>query len=330
MVYLGGMGDWQFKLLYDGQCPFCRREMQWLQKRNRSGRLAFEDISAPGFDASRYGVTQTELMGVMHGVFPDGRIVRKVAAFREAYRLVGLGWLLAPTGWPGVRWIADHFYGWFARNRVAIGNFFGRPNCESGTCSVQPASHANWTRMIFVIIAVFALTGGIELWMGRSLLGPDGKFGLWESDIWSSENSQRFADPYSFSHLVHGMLFYAGLWLAARKLPLRFRLLVALAFEAGWEILENSPFIINRYRETTISLGYVGDSVLNSMSDILMMTLGFVFAWRARPWFTVLAVIVMEVGCAFWIRDNLTLNIIMLIHPVEAIKHWQMVGAPVH
>ena len=183
-------------------------------------------------------------------------------------------------------------------------------------------------RIIFIFIAVFAATAGIELWMGRSPLGPDGKFGWWEGDIWSSENSQRFADAYSFSHIVHGMLFYAGLWLVARKLPVRHRLLIALALEAGWEILENSPLIIHRYRAVTISLGYDGDSVLNSLSDILMMSLGFVFASRAKPWLTVAAIVVMEASCALWIRDNLTLNIIMLVHPIEAIKHWQMAGAP--
>jgi hypothetical protein len=183
-----------------------------------------------------------------------------------------------------------------------------------------------WT--IAAFIAVFALTGGIELWMGRLPLGPDGKFGLWEGNIWSSENSQRFADPYSFSHLVHGILFYGLLWLVARKVPVRHRLLLALTVEAGWELLENSPLIINRYREATIALGYVGDSVLNSLSDILMMTLGFLFASRVRPRVTVAVIIVMEVGCALWIHDNLTLNIIMLIHPVEAIKAWQMAGQP--
>jgi Protein of unknown function (DUF2585) len=181
---------------------------------------------------------------------------------------------------------------------------------------------------IATFIAVLVLTGGIELWMGRSPLGPDGRFGWWEGSIWSNENSQRLADPYSFSHIVHGILFYAGFWLVARKLPVRHRLLMAVFLEAGWEILENSPFIINRYREVTISLGYVGDSVLNSMSDILMMTLGFLFAWRVKPLISVAAIIVMEVGCALWVHDNLTLNIIMLIHPFDAIKHWQMIGAP--
>lgn len=182
--------------------------------------------------------------------------------------------------------------------------------------------------IIGVFVAVLVLTAGVELWMGRSLLGPDGKFGWWEGNIWSSENSQRLADPYSFSHIVHGILFYAVLRLFVRKLPVRHRLLIALALEAGWEMLENSPFIINRYREATISLGYVGDSVLNSLSDILMMTIGFLFAFRV-PWrVSVAAVIIMEIGCALWVRDNLTLNIIMLIHPLDAIKHWQMAGAP--
>lgn len=191
---------------------------------------------------------------------------------------------------------------------------------------VQHLKGCRW--IIGVFVAVFALTGGIEWWMGRSWFGPDGRFGWWEGNIWSSENSQRFADPYSFSHLVHGILFYAGLRLGARKLPVRYRLLLALGLEAGWEILENSPLIINRYRAVTVSLGYVGDSVLNSLSDILMMTLGFLFAWRAKTWVSIVAVIAMEAGCAWWIRDDLTLNIIMLIHPVEAIKHWQMAGAP--
>jgi hypothetical protein len=182
--------------------------------------------------------------------------------------------------------------------------------------------------IIGVFIAVLVLTAGVELWMGRSPLGPDGKFGLWDGNIWSSENSQRLADAYSFSHIVHGILFYVVLWFVARKLPVRHRLLIALALEAGWEMLENSPLIINRYREATISLGYVGDSVLNSISDVLMMTIGFLFAFRVPARVSVAAIILMEVGCALWVRDNLTLNIIMLIHPFDAIKHWQMAGAP--
>ena len=125
-----------FKLLFDGQCPFCRREVAWLKRRDREGKLATEDISAPGFDASRYGLTQAEVESVMHGVLPDGRIVTRVAAFRAAYKIVGLGWLIAPTAWPGLRWVADRFYEWFARNRVKIGSWFGGPKCENGSCRV--------------------------------------------------------------------------------------------------------------------------------------------------------------------------------------------------
>lgn len=194
--------------------------------------------------------------------------------------------------------------------------------------SPNPSESKQFRRIFFIFLAVLAITGGVELWMGRSLFGPDGKPGLWESSIWSSENSQRFADPYSFSHIVHGILFYGALWLVARRLPAPYRFLVALVLEAGWEILENSPLIINRYREATISLGYVGDSVFNSLSDILMMSLGFWFAARVRPRISVAAVIIMEVGCALWVRDDLTLNVIMLIHPFEAIKHWQLAGQP--
>ena len=100
--------------------------------------------------------------------------------------------------------------------------------------------------IISIFIAVLVLTAGVELWMGRSLLGPDGKFGLWDGNIWSSENSQRLADAYSFSHIAHGILFYAVLWLVARKLPVRHRLLIALALEAGWRLKaspESSPYL---------------------------------------------------------------------------------------
>ncbi len=178
------------------------------------------------------------------------------------------------------------------------------------------------------VLAIFALTAVVELRMGRSPLGPDGRFGLWEGSIWSSAQSQRVADPYSFSHVVHGLLFFGLLWLVARRLPVERRFLLAVVLEAGWEVLENSPFIIDRYRAATIALGYEGDSVLNSASDVLMMSLGFLMASRLRLWLSVVAIVVMEVGCLLWIRDNLTLNIVMLVHPIEAIKAWQMAGRP--
>lgn len=180
--------------------------------------------------------------------------------------------------------------------------------------------------IIAVAAIMFTLTGFSELIMGRLTLGTDGKFGWWEGNIWSNEQSQRFADPYSFSHIVHGLLFYFILWLLVPKIPARYRFLIALMLEATWEILENSPLIINRYRAVTISIGYVGDSIINSLSDILMMAVGFLMAMRMRTWMSVALVIIMEIGLLLWVRDNLTLNIIMLVHPINAIKVWQMAG----
>ncbi|MDO8482950.1 MAG: DUF2585 family protein [bacterium] len=180
--------------------------------------------------------------------------------------------------------------------------------------------------IILSFVLILVVTAGIELWTGRSPWGPDGKFGWWEADVWSSENSQRVADAYTFSHIIHGMLFYAFLWLVARRLPMRYRFIIALIMEAAWELLENSPLIINRYREVTISLGYVGDSVLNSVCDVVFAGLGFFMAWCSRVWVTIALIIVFELGCLFWVRDNLTLNVIMLVTPSETIKEWQSQG----
>lgn len=185
--------------------------------------------------------------------------------------------------------------------------------------------------IILSIVVVCALVACIELYSGRSPLGPDGKFGWWDNDVWSSENSQRVADAYSFSHVIHGMFFYWILWLIAKKLPagkfpMKYRFLIALILEAGWELLENSPLIINRYREATIALGYVGDSVLNSVCDVLMVVIGFIVAKYSKVWVTILLIIAFELGCLFWVRDNLTLNVLMLVKPVESIKVWQSEG----
>jgi hypothetical protein len=182
--------------------------------------------------------------------------------------------------------------------------------------------------IVLAVLAVLLATAALEIWMGRTPFGPDDRFGFWEGDIKSSAQSQRVADPYSFSHVVHGLAFYGLLWLCARGLPQRHRCFLAVLIESAWEVLENSPFIIQRYRAATIALGYEGDSVLNSMSDIVMMSLGFWFASKARPWMSAAAVIALEAGMLLLMRDNLTLNIIMLIRPIEAIKAWQMAGFP--
>ena len=173
---------------------------------------------------------------------------------------------------------------------------------------------------------VLAATAAVELGMGRLLVGPDGHFGWWEGNIWSQEQSQRFADPYSFTHIEHGLLFYALLWLVARWTKPGTRFAVAVALEGSWEILENSPIIIDRYRAVTISLGYVGDSVVNSVSDVIMMAVGFGIAWRAPVWMSLAFVVIAELALLFWVRDNLALNILMLVHPIDAIRAWQSVG----
>lgn len=172
-------------------------------------------------------------------------------------------------------------------------------------------------------ILIFIITGAILYYTDRSLFGPSGTFGWWESSIWSSENSQRVADVYSFSHVIHGMAFYGFLWLVARRVPVKYRFVLALLMEAIWELFENSPIIIDRYRSVTIALGYVGDSILNSLSDIVMAGIGFIITRFAKVWLTVFLVIAMELGCLFWVRDNLTLNIVMLVYPIESIAEWQ-------
>src|SRR3989344_3056863 len=180
--------------------------------------------------------------------------------------------------------------------------------------------------VIILFFLILLITGGIEYSTGRSLLGPDGMFGWWESSVWSSENSQRVADAYTFSHIIHGMLFYAFLWWIARKVPMKYRFIMALIMEAAWELLENSPIIIDRYRAVTIAQGYVGDSILNSVSDVVFAGFGFIISRFSKFWISVVLIVLMEVGCLFWVRDNLTLNVIMLVYPSETIKTWQSEG----
>ena len=178
-------------------------------------------------------------------------------------------------------------------------------------------------RAAIAAVLIMIAAAAIELAMGRHPICTCGTIDLWVGQRDSPRTSQMLADWYSLSHIVHGLLFYAALWLIARRSPVQTRFLAALLIEAAWEVTENTPFVIDRYRETTAALGYSGDSVINSMSDILMMCLGFLLARKLPVWAAVALVIVLEIVPLFVIRDNLTLNIWMLLAPNAAIQAWQ-------
>jgi hypothetical protein len=176
---------------------------------------------------------------------------------------------------------------------------------------------------ILIAIGIMTLAACLEHAMGRATICPCGTIRFW-GRVNSPENSQQVADWYSFSHIIHGFVLYAAFYLAGRgRWSVGLRLMLAVLVEASWEVLENSPLIINRYRHT-MAQGYNGDSIVNSMSDILFCVLGFALARRLPVWATLALVVIMEIGVGYAIRDNLTLNIIMLIHPFESIRRWQM------
>jgi Protein of unknown function (DUF2585) len=174
-----------------------------------------------------------------------------------------------------------------------------------------------------IAILLVAATALILLAMGREPICKCGDVKLWHGEVFSAENSQHIADWYTFSHIIHGFIFYGLAWCAMRRQSLLARLCLAIFIEGAWEIFENTDVIINRYREATIALDYYGDSVLNSVSDIGWMALGFFAASRLPVWKTVAMALAFELFVGAMIRDNLTLNVIMLVHPVAWIKAWQ-------
>ncbi len=179
-------------------------------------------------------------------------------------------------------------------------------------------------RIPYLVAAlIVALAAAYLLWIGREPICKCGDIKLWHGTVVSSENSQHISDWYTPSHIIHGFLFFGLLWLVARRLSLGWRLAIATAIEALWEIVENSDAVIERYRSVTISLDYYGDSVLNVVADITAMIIGFFLASRLPVWATVALAVAFEATTIWLIRDGLALNVLMLLYPLDSVAAWQ-------
>ena len=174
-----------------------------------------------------------------------------------------------------------------------------------------------------LILSVTILAAFLLQILGRVWWCQQGDYAPWSWEVWSAHNSQHVIDPYTFTHILHGVLFFWITSLVFRKMPLAWRLLIAISVESAWEVAENTNAIIQRYREATISLDYYGDSIINSLGDILSFGIGFWLAYKIRFWLSLAFFVLMEITLLLWIKDSLILNIIMLVYPLEAIKNWQ-------
>ncbi len=172
-----------------------------------------------------------------------------------------------------------------------------------------------------LVLAVMAATLAA---MGRAWWCAAGDTSLWSSEVWSRHNSQHLADPYTFTHVLHGLVFYAGVWLlVGGRAGVAARWWLGFAAEVAWEILENTDALIERYRGTTVSLDYFGDSIVNAIGDVLAYVVGYWIAGVVPVWASIAAFVLVDGMLALWIRDGLVLNALMLLYPSETIRAWQ-------
>jgi hypothetical protein len=191
---------------------------------------------------------------------------------------------------------------------------------------VFPRRALDWATAAGIMLVLVAATAALELRMGRPAAYARGPLRVWVGDVQSDQNSQQIADPYSFTHVVHGALFYGITALTLGPSQPALRAAIAIGIESAWEAVENTDMVIERYRKATVSLGYYGDSVVNSIADVLACLIGFLLAWRLPTRATVMWVAAVELVLALWIRDNLTLNVVMLVYPLQVIRQWQAGG----